>query len=259
MVPGAIKMLRILLAAIMLIASPLMAQEHVVVDLSQNRVDITATFSGSDIFVFGAVKREAPLPEGTGPLDVAIVIEGPLETVTVRKKEKKLGIWVNSDAVEVHEAPSFFTIATTRPLKDILNEGDLRDYAIGIDHAVRPQGHADSNLESFAQAVTRIRKDQGLYSEREGIVNLTDDTLFETDILLPANLVEGDYKARIYLIRDKNIVADTTMGITVRKAGLEVWLYNLAHESPLVYGLLSLLVALVAGYGASEVFRRLKR
>jgi len=252
-------MLRSLIIAITLIATPLMAQETVVVDLSQNRVEITATYSGSDIFVFGAVKREAPLPEGTGPLDVAIVIEGPLETVTVRKKEKKLGIWVNSEAVEVYAAPSFFTIATTRPLDDMLNEGDRRDYAIGMDFAVRPQGSTQTDIETFAEAVIRIREADGLYSEREGLINLTDDILFEADILLPANLVEGDYTVRVYLVRDKNIVADTALDITVRKAGLEVWLYDLSRNSPLIYGLLSLLVALVAGYGASEIFRRLKR
>ncbi|MBL1437556.1 MAG: TIGR02186 family protein [Rhodobacteraceae bacterium] len=251
-------MLRILITAFALITTPLMAQETVVVDLSQNRVEITATYSGSNIFVFGAVKRESPLPEGAGPIDVAIVIEGPLETVTVRKKEKRLGIWVNTESVEVHEAPSFFTIATTRPLEDMLNEGDRRDYAIGLDFAVRPQGPTEENIESFAQAVARIRKDDGLYSERESIVNLTEDILFEADISLPANLVEGDYNVRVYLIRDKNIVSDTTVGITVRKAGLEVWLYDLSRNSPLIYGLLSLLVALVAGYSASEIFRRLK-
>lgn len=252
-------MLRILIAAITLAATPLMAQEDVVVDLSQNRVDITATFAGSNIFVFGAVKREAPLPEGTGPLDVAIVIEGPLETVTVRKKEKKLGIWVNTDSVEVHEAPSFFTIATTRPLEDMLNEGDQRDYAIGLDFAVRPQGPMAEGIESFAEAVSRIRQDEGLFSQREGIVNLTEDTLFEADIALPANLVEGDYNVRIYLVRDKNIVSDASVGIAVRKAGLEAWLYNLSREYALLYGLLSIFVALAAGYGASEIFRRLKR
>ncbi len=254
-------MLRNLIAAITLIATPLLAQETVVVDLSQNRVEITATYSGSDIFVFGAVKRDTPLPPGTGPLDVAIVIEGPLETVTVRKKEKKFGIWVNSDAVEVQDAPSFFTIATTRPLEEMLNEGERRDYAIGLDFAVRPQpqSEVESDLESFADAIVRIRKANGLYSEREGLINLTEDTLFEADILLPANLVEGDYTARIYLVRDKNIVADAAVEIVVRKAGLEAWLYDLSRNNALLYGLMSLFVALVAGYGASEIFRRLRR
>lgn len=252
-------MIRFLIAAFALAGTSLAAQEAVVVDLSQNRVEITATYSGSNIFVFGAVKRDTPLPAGTGPLDVAIVVEGPLETITVRKKEYKLGIWVNAESIEVHEAPSFFTIATTRPLSEMLNEGDLRDYAIGLDYAVRPQPVSGENVDDFAESVIRIRQDDGLYSQREGIVTLTEEVLFEADIVLPANLVEGDYTARIYLIREKNIVADTSVGIKVRKAGLEVWLYNLAHDYPLIYGLLSLLVALIAGYGASEFFGRLKR
>ena len=252
-------MLRILIAAITLIAAPLMAQETVGVDLPQNRVAITATYSGSEIFVFGAVKREAPLPEGGGDLDVAIVIEGPLETAVVRKKQNNVGIWVNGPSVEIHDAPSFFTIATTGPLDEILHEGERRDYAIGLDYAVRPQAETTAETAEYMKAVRRIREDMGLYSEREGLVNLTGETLFDADIRLPANLVEGDYTARTYLIRNQNIIADTSVGISVRKEGLERWLYNLAHEQALVYGLLSLLVALVAGYGASEIFRRLRR
>lgn len=254
-------MIRSLSLALALLASPLAAQESVVVDLSQNRVAITANFAGSEIFVFGAVKRDTPLAEGIAPLDVAIVVEGPLEHTTVRRKDKTLGIWVNVDSVQIEAAPSFFTVATTGPLEEILHEGERRDYAIGLDYAVRPQAHEnpDVDMAAFAEAITRIRVENGLYSEREGIIHLTSETLFNASIQLPANLVEGDYTARIYLIRDQNIVADTSVGISVRKEGLERWLYNLAHEQALIYGLLSLLVALIAGYGASEIFRLLKR
>jgi uncharacterized protein (TIGR02186 family) len=254
-------MIRFLSIILALIATPLFSQEEVVVDLSQNRISITANFSGSEIFVFGAVKRNGALAEGVAPLDVAIVVEGPLVETTVRKKEKVFGIWINTESVQVDAAPSFFTVATTRPLNDILNEGDLRDYAIGVEHAVRPQAQSEDgvDIESFSKAVARIRLDDGLYSEREGIVNLTSETLFNTSIQLPANLVEGDYTARIYLIRDRNIVADTSVEISVRKVGLERWLYNLAHEQALIYALLSLAVALLAGYGASAFFRLIKR
>ena len=254
-------MIRILSLMLALLAAPLAAQETVVVDLSQNRVAITANFAGSEIFVFGAVKRDTPLAEGIAPLDVAIVVEGPLEHTTVRRKDKTLGIWVNVDSVQIEAAPSFFTVATTGPLEEILHEGERRDYAIGLDYAVRPQAHEnpDVDMAAFAEAITRIRVENGLYSEREGIIHLTSETLFNASIQLPANLVEGDYTARIYLIRDQNIVADTSVGISVRKEGLERWLYNLAHEQALIYGLLSLLVALIAGYGASEIFRLLKR
>lgn len=254
-------MIRKLALALAFFAAPLAAQETVIVDLSQNRVAITANYSGSEIFVFGAVKRDSPMAEDIAPLDVAIVVEGPLEHTVVRKKDKTVGIWVNTESAEIAEAPSFFTVATTRPLDDILSVGDRSDFAIGLSHAVRRQAHEDPNLDmdAYREAITRIRVDNGLYSEREGIINLTAETLFDASIQLPANLVEGDYTARIYLIRDRNIVADTSVAITVRKEGLERWLYNLAHEQALLYGLLSLLVALMAGYGASEVFRLLRR
>jgi hypothetical protein len=46
--------------------------------------------------------------------------------------------------------------------------------------------------------------------------------------------------------------------INVRKEGLERWLTNLARQQPLIYGLLSLLIAVVAGWAASAGFRFLR-
>ncbi len=252
-------MLRILALALAFMASAVSAQETVIVGLSQSNVAITANFSGSDILVFGAVKRSGELPADASPLDVVIVVEGPLQQVTVRRKEKKMGIWVNIDSVDIDAAPSFFTVATTAPLDDILPESLQREHAIGLEYAVRlPEQDLDAETETFNEAIARIRVANGLYSEREGAVNFSQETLFDTDIELPANLIEGDYTTKIFLIRDQEIVGQTSIQISVRKTGIERWIYNLAQEQALLYGLLSLLVALVAGYGASEIFRRLK-
>ncbi len=252
-------MLRTLALTLAVFASAATAQESVIVGLSQSNVAITATFSGSDILVFGAVKRTGEMPDDASPLDVAIIIEGPLEQVTVRRKEKKLGIWINTDSIAIDDAPSFFAVATTRPLDDILPEELQRQHAIGLEYAVRlPAQDLDPEMESFNEAIARIRVANGLYSQQEGAVILSDETLFNVDIDLPANLVEGDYVARIFLIRDQQIVGQTAIDISVRKTGIGAWIYNLAHENALLYGLLSLLVALIAGYGASEIFRRLK-
>ncbi|MBL4808087.1 MAG: TIGR02186 family protein [Rhodobacteraceae bacterium] len=252
-------MLRSLTLIFAVLATALTAQESVIVGLSQSHVAITANFSGSEILVFGAVKRDAPVPEDASPLDVIIVIEGPLEQVTVRRKEKVFGIWINTESVDIDNAPSFFAVATTGPLADILSQETQQQHAIGVHHAVRlPDHDLDPEMESFSEAISRVRLASGLYSEREGIITLRSETLFDTRIQLPANLVEGDYTAKIFLIRDQQIVGETNLDILVRKEGLERWIYNLAHEHALIYGLLSLLVALVAGYGASEIFRRLR-
>ncbi len=252
-------MIRILAISLIFLASAAHAQETIIVGLSQSNVAITANFSGSDILIFGAVKRDGPLPDNAGPLDIAIVVEGPLQHVTVRRKEKKLGIWINTDSLDVEQAPSFFTVATTGPLEEILTDELRKEHAIGLEYAVRlPEHDLAPDTETFNEAIARIRVANGLYSEREGAVSFGAETLFNTDIELPSNLVEGDYTAKIFLIRDRQIIGQVAVQISVRKTGLERWIYNLAHEQALIYGLLSLLVALVAGYGASEIFRRLK-
>jgi len=46
--------------------------------------------------------------------------------------------------------------------------------------------------------------------------------------------------------------------IDVRKVGLERFLFNLAHQQPVLYGLMSLAIAIAAGWGASAAFRALR-
>lgn len=244
-----------LLAAIFTLALPAQAQEEeIVAGLSQNVVSITATFVGSEILIFGAVKRDAPAPEGD--LGVAVVVEGPSQQITVRRKAKRMGIWVNTDAVEVEAAPSFYAISTSAPFTDVISAEVDSERHISIPESIQIlESDAVADPESFAEAVIRIRSKSGLYKIDEGAVNVTQDTLFDTRIQLPANLTEGLYRARIYLTRSGEIVAEHSANIDVRKVGLERWLYNLAHEQALIYGLMSLAIAIAAGWGASAFFR----
>ncbi len=230
--------------------------QAIVSDLSQNRVSITANFDGSQIFVFGAVKSNILPDVNASPLDVVIVVAGPIGPVEVRKKVYKYGIWVNSEGVVVDHAPSFYSIAATQPIDEILSAEEQDKYDIGLDYAVEI---VDGASEEYAEAVIRIRQDMGIFATELTEVRLSEETLFTTDISLPSNLIEGDYTASIYLVRDNKVVAESHSDIAVRKTGLERWLYVLAHEKPLIYGLFSLAVALFSGWLASEIFRRLKR
>lgn len=249
----------ILLWPVAALAQP--APETVIGALSQDEVAITANFSGSEIFIYGAVRREAPVPLEAGPLHVVITVQGPSQALQVRRKERTFGIWVNRDTAVVDEAPSFYAIATTAPLTEIMSETERLRYRIGFDRVVRIVGAspAVANPENFADAVVRIRRKNDLYSQLEGIVDLRQETLFSTHVALPANLVEGDYLTRMYLLRNREVVSVAETAIEVRKTGLERLIYTMAHERPLLYGILSILVALAAGWGASELFRQLRR
>ncbi|MEM9813435.1 MAG: TIGR02186 family protein [Pseudomonadota bacterium] len=248
------------LLLVLALAAPLRAEE-VIGALSTNEVAITAGFNGTEIWIFGAVGRDAPVPEEAGPAHVVITVSGPPERVTVRRKERTFGIWVNRDSVEVDQAPSFYAVATTGELTDVVSETERLRHKIGFDRAVRVVGAPETveDPRAFGEALVRIRQANGLYSERSGAVDLRDETLFTTRIRLPANLVEGTYQARMFLVRDRAVVSVTEAEIDVAKAGLERLIYTTAHERPLLYGILSIAVALFAGWAASEVFRLLRR
>ena len=250
-------MLRLVLVLICL-ALPLKAEE-VVLGLSSDKVRITATFEGSDILVFGAVKREVAIPKE--PLDVIVAISGPSKPLTVRRKDRKLGIWVNTDAVEIDSAPSFYAVATTGPLDEVLTSVEDLRHKISIPRAIRSVG-APGNVEdaqNFTDALIRIRKANNAYQMLEGAVALDEQTLFRTAIELPANLTEGDYRTRILLTRQGRVISEFETVINVRKVGLERWLFTLSRENPMLYGLMSLAIAIAAGWGASAAFRVLRR
>jgi uncharacterized protein (TIGR02186 family) len=248
------------LLALFLLAAPTARAEQIVAGLSENRVAITANFVGSEILIFGAVKREAPAPNGAA-LQVIVTVEGPKSPIVIRRKERVAGIWVNTSAITVDEAPSFYAVATTGPLGDILSGTEDLRHEITIPHSIRAVGTAseDINPEEFLVALERIRRKENVYRISEGSVRLDEETLFRTDVALPANLAEGDYKVRLFITRSGQVVDSIERTIGVRKAGLERTLYVMAHEQPLLYGLISLALAVVAGWAASAVFRLARR
>jgi uncharacterized protein (TIGR02186 family) len=251
-------MIRIL--AFILLCSPAVAGEAIVTGLSQNKVQITADFTGSDILVYGAVKRDAPAPTGT-PLEVIVTLEGPSTPIIVRRKQRVAGIWVNGDAVRIGAAPSFYAVTTTGPLDQILNKNEDLRYGITLSRSISTTEISVETMDFplFTQALRRIRASQDRYRISSGTVQLVEDTLFRTDFALPANVTEGVYTVRLFILRQGLVIDSQERVINVRKTGIERYLYNLAHQQPLLYGIISLLMAAIAGWAASEIFRFARR
>ncbi len=250
--------MRRLLVLLLWLAAGTAAAEEIVPGLSSNQVAIDATFDGSDILIFGAVRRDAPAPEDASPLQVIVTVSGPPQRLTVREAERRAGIWVNTRGVEVDAAPSFYAVATTGPLREILTRTeDLRN-SISIERAVRAVGNSVENRNDFVDALLRLREEEGRYRVLEGHVVFPEQTLFRTQIELPANLIEGDYATRIFLTRDGMVVDSFETTIFVRKTGIERWLYMLSTRQPVLYGLLALSLAIGAGWTASAAFQAIR-
>jgi uncharacterized protein (TIGR02186 family) len=208
-------MLRWLLIAL-LFAVPAWAEE-VVLGLSQDEVAITTSFDGSEILIFGAVKRETTIPEGE--LGVIVTIAGPHEPITVRRKERRFGIWVNTDAVEIDCAPSFYAVATSAALDDVLGIRDNLQHKVSVPSMLRGVETPNTVLDAsaYVAALIRINTNTGAYQLLEDTVIVDEDTLFRTRIRLPAALTEGAYETRIFLTRDGQVIASYETAIDVRK------------------------------------------
>lgn len=243
------------------LAGPGATQETVVTGISTDKIALTANFTGSEVLVFGAIRRDAPIPVGAAPLDVVITLSGPPRTIIVRRKERRFGIWVNTEGVRVREAPSYYAVASTRPLGDILTETERLRHGIGLDQAVRRVGAHPTlqDTSDFTAAMVRLRQAEGLYAQLDRGVSLAEQTLFQARFALPTNLVEGAYAAQFYLVRDDMVISEGATEIVVQKAGIERWLFNLSRERPLAYGLLAVAVALAAGWLAATVFHFARR
>ena len=219
-------------------------------------MSISTDFDGSEILVFGAVKREGPIVTDP-PLQVIVTVAGPLQPLTVRRKERRFGIWMNAQSAEIDAAPSFYAIATTAPWPEVITATEDLRQRISIPRAIRAVGTGVADTENYTDALIRIRREAGLYQLRENTVTLRQHTLFDTAIALPADLTEGTYATRIFLTRGGGVVAKHEASIAVRKVGLERWLFALSRQQPFVYGMLSLAIAALAGWAASAIFGRI--
>jgi uncharacterized protein (TIGR02186 family) len=228
--------------------------EAVVADLSEKLIAITSNFTGANLLLFGNVDA----PDMVTPAlqrDVVAVVRGPYEPLTIRRKERVAGIWINRNAEEVPAAPGFYHVASTRPLAEIADPETFADAQIGLD-AIEFHGLADKDVPAeYQAAVLRAKTREGLYAQAPRSITFVGPSLFRAEIDLPANVPVGSYIATVYLLRDGQITNQRSINLIINKTGIERFMYNFAQKTPFFYGVASVLVALLAGWIAGTVFR----
>lgn len=252
-------MSRALLLLLALLALAPSARADIVADVDDHLVGITTGFSGTQILVFGAIDPEAGSSGGEGgPGDVVVVVRGPTGPVKLYRKSPVLGVWVNSAALTFVQTPSFYAVASTKPLEEIASPAERKRLKLGIDHLeLKAIGRVSENLlTEWREALVRAKVRDRLYHVEAGQVLLLNDRLFRVDFDLPAKVSTGTYLVEAYLFRDGVAVAAQTLPLVVNKVGFEAAIYSFAQQQPPLYGLAAIVVALLVGWIAHLVFRR---
>lgn len=243
--------------ALLLLGAPATAAPRLITDLSQSRIDISYRFAGAELLIFGAVQY----PGGRAPDEmpgIAVVLRGPVEPLTVRRKARVAGIWVNTEALRFESAPGFYAVATTRPVRELLDERNAAIYEIGLKHLqLSPATAADPETTTrFQDGLVALRAAEGLFVEQPFGVQVTDNVLYRARIPIPSAVPVGNYQAEIYLIEGGAVRARAMVPVIIDKTGFERSIYLFATEHGFLYGLLAVLVALLMGWAAGTLGQR---
>jgi uncharacterized protein (TIGR02186 family) len=219
-------------------------------DLSSHLVAITTGFTGTEVVLFGATD---------GPGDVAVVVTGPQSRVAVRRKDRVAGIWMNGLSAVFASVPSYYALASSRPLATLAPPAVLARHQIGLDTLPLPVvGSAlpPEQVAVFRNALIRDKQHSGLYGSREGQVTFLGPRLFRTTLSFPANVATGAYTVAVYLVRDREVVSAETTPLIVGKAGLSAEISDFAKHQSALYGLAAIAGALAIGWAAGAMFGR---
>jgi len=234
--------------------------DSLVTELSAHTVSIQSNFTGTEIVIFGQAQHIKDQPGEAGDYELVIVVEGPPQDITTRRKGRFLGMWVNREAETFRNVPSFYAVSSTADIPEIADRTTLDNLEIGLNHinlAVSGVSNVSlSDRDDFRRAFIRLRQDMGLYSERETSITFLTDTMFRTNIPLPANIPVGVYQVQSFLFNKGELVSSTGGVLRVAKKGFEQVTFELARKHSLFYGLLAVALAIFTGWGASVIFRK---
>lgn len=237
------------------------APESFQIGLSTNRVAISSDFSGADLTIFGALDNADQALARQGRYDIIVVLEGPARPVTVRKKTRVLGVWVNTQSQSFANVPMSYAVATTRAMQDITQPVMYQRLALGSENifmrAVEEEEQRNpEKVAEFTTALRQQKRETGLYNERIGGVQFLSPSLFRATLSLAPNVPVGTHRARAFLFRNGVFVKETSAQLTIVKAGLEQRIYRTAQDNGLFFGFAAVLLAIITGWLGRIIFKR---
>ena len=255
-------MRRLLLLAPLALLAASEPKPVLVPDVSQRNVRIVYSFTGAELLLFGAIVYPGgQAAKGAGndrPVDIVVVVKGPTQSVLVREKENVAGIWINADRLRYRSAPSFYAIASSRPIERIVDARTRAIYELGLDSLqLSPASSAPADEQArFQQGLVALKTRAGLYYAEPGAVEISDGVLYRARLTIPARVPVGRFTAETFLIRDGRVLAAAVRGIDIQKQGFERFVARAADRSAVLYGLAAVALSIALGWAAGWAARR---
>ncbi|MGE5953296.1 MAG: TIGR02186 family protein [Qipengyuania vulgaris] len=226
-------------------------------EVSQHDVQVRQGFTGTELLLFGAVLD--PRGRAGQGYDIVVVLKGPTEPIRLREKERFAGVWVNSQSSDFRSVPSYFAVASSQPIEQIVDNKTAAIYEFGTGYIqLSPSGNINPEDDRrFARGLVDLKQRQGLYKEDMDGVQIKQGVLYQARISLPSNVTTGTYTAETFAVTEGRVIASAESRVEVRKVGLEREVENFSQNFGLLYGALAVMLSVLMGWGAGRLFARL--
>lgn len=248
-------MTRVALALLAFLALVGARDPILVPEVSQHEIQVRQGFTGTELLLFGAILEPDGRRAGRD-YDIVVVLKGPTEPIRLREKQKILGIWINADSTAFRSAPSYFAVASSKPISEIVDDSTAAIYELGLDYLqLSPIGSIDpQEQERFTKGLVAMRERQGLYREEPAGVTIRGQVLYQARIALPSNVQTGRYTAETFAITHGRVIASATADVEVSKRGFERVVADYAQADAFFYGLFAVALSLAMGWLAHRLF-----
>ncbi len=216
-----------------------------------SEIPITIGYGGKNVVIKGTTSE---------PGEVIIKISSKTEAARFKYKGKAAGLfWMKIGDIEYKPVPSVYKIYSSGKIDEILNANERASYYIGYDsleNMVQIEG-GPKNMDKdlwFKQLV-KFKEENGLYGIQEGAVKFVSDNQFECKIHWPFQAMPDDYKIEAFLVKDQHVLDKADTMLKVKRAGIVKQFTSLAFGKPAVYGVMAIVIAMIAGFGVGMVFK----
>lgn len=248
-------MRRVLLLLMCFFALSAQRDPILVPEVSQHDVQVRQGFTGTELLLFGAILDPTGARAGSD-YNIIVILKGPTEAIRVREKEQIGGMWMNAASTDFRSAPSFFAIASSDKIADIVDERTAAIYEFGLEFIqFSPSGTIDPQEQTrFSEGLVDLQRRRGLYKEDFTGVSISEQVLYQARIQLPSNVQTGTYTAETFAIKQGRVIASAQAEVEVRKVGFERLVEVFAQRNAFFYGIFAVSISLLMGWMAGRLF-----
>ncbi len=215
--------------------------------ISTNQINIDTNFTGAEVLLFGA-KGDAG--------NIIINVRGPKENYLVSKKDKFLGIWYKKELAKFRDSYSYYSFLSSKENvhldPKILSLLEIGETNIQFEIRGIKKEH---NQEFIDQFISKLSK-RNLYLNQPNSVGFLDETLFKVMLKFPKNIAVGVYTVEIYLLDESQVVAFQAIPINVHQVGFSADINKFAYQNSVLYGIVAIFIAVLAGFLANLFFKK---